>query len=129
MSSKDSGPKWVDMPSMSKVSFSGIEPGEDYHDLGMKYPDAPVPRARGDVIVHRATLDDITGIGVLMNWVANGDLVIVEMTGLLEREMELHMAVDNIQYFVEKDLSGQVVRLGHSRLVLLPPSFESARVD
>ena len=64
-----------------------------------------------------------------MNWVANGDLVIVEMTGLLEREIELHMAVDNIQYFVEKDLSGQVVRLGHSRLLLLPPSFESARVD
>lgn len=129
MNSNDKGPKWVDMPSVSNVSLSGIEAGEDYHDLGMKYPDAPVPRGRGDVIVHRATLEDITGISVLKDWVSDGDIAIVEMTGLLEREMELHMAVNKIQEFVEGDINGQVVRLGNSRLLLLPPAFESARAD
>jgi SepF-like predicted cell division protein (DUF552 family) len=129
MSANDGGPKWVDMPSASKVSTSGMEAGEDYHDLGMKYPDAPVPRGIGDVIVHRAILDDITGVGSLMDWISEGDLVIVEMTDLLEKDMELHLAVDKIQDFVERDLSGQVIRLGQSRLLLLPPMFESARIE
>lgn len=129
MNASEDGPKWVDMPSMSKMSLGGIEAGEDYHDLGMKYPDAPVPRGIGDVIVHRAILDDITGVSTLMDWISEGALVVVEMTGLLERDMELNLAVNKIQDFVERDLNGQVVRLGQSRLLLLPPVFESARVD
>ena len=129
MNTSEGGPKWVDMPSMSKMSLGGIEAGEDYHDLGMKYPDAPVPRGLGDVIVHRAILDDITGVSSLMDWISEGDLVIVEMTDLLEKDMELHLAVDRIQDFVERDLSGQVIRLGQSRLLLLPPAFESARIE
>ena len=129
MGNNDGGPKWVDMPSSSKASTGGMEAGEDYHDLGMKYPDAPVPRVMGDVIVHRAILDDITGVTSLMDWISEGDLVIVEMTDLLENDMELHLAVDKIQDFVERDLSGQVIRLGQSRLLLLPPAFESARIE
>ena len=64
-----------------------------------------------------------------MDWISEGALVVVEMTGLLERDMELNLAVNKIQDFVERDLNGQVVRLGQSRLLLLPPVFESARVD
>ena len=64
-----------------------------------------------------------------MEWIAEGALGVVEMTGLLDRDMELHLAVNKIQDFVERDLNGQVVRLGQSRLLLLPPVFESARVD
>ena len=117
------------MPSASKSLAGGIEAGEDYHDLGMKYPDAPVPRGVGDVIVHRAILDDFTGVSSLMDWISDGDLVIVEMTNLLKKDMKLHLAVDRIQDFVERDLSGQVIRLGQSRLLLLPPAFESARIE
>ena len=128
MNVRDEGPKWVEMPSVSDSTSSSIEPGESYHDLGMRFPDAPIPRTITDVIVHRATLEDVTGISQLMNWVSDGDIVIVEMTGLMFRDMELGLAVGKIQEFVEGDLSGQVVRLGSSRLLLLPPSFEGVKM-
>jgi len=127
--SEDGGPKWVEMPSISGHSSSSIEPGQPYHDLGMKFPHAPVPRTQGDVIVHRALLEDVTGIAQLMDWISDGDIVIVEMTGLMSRDMELQLAVGKIQEFVEGDMRGQLVRLGNSRLLLLPPSFESAKVN
>jgi len=94
----------------------------------MKFPHAPVPRTQGDVIVHRSLLEDVTGIAQLMDWISDGDIVIVEMTGLMSRDMELQLAVGKIQEFVEGDMRGQLVRLGNTRLLLLPPSFESARV-
>ena len=116
------------MPSISDQNTGSIEPGEPYHDLGMKYSHAPVPRTQADVIVHRALLEDVTGIAQLMDWISDGDIVIVEMTGLMTRDMELQLAVGRIQEFVEGDMRGQLVRLGNSRLLLLPPTFESARV-
>ena len=124
----DAGPKWVEMPSISDHISGTIEPGEPYHDLGVKFPHAPVPRTQGDVIVHRALLEDVTGIAQLMDWISDGDIVIVEMTGLMSRDMELQLAVGKIQEFVEGDMRGQLVRLGNSRLLLLPPTFESARL-
>ena len=128
MSRDDAGPKWVEMPSISHHISGSIEPGEPYHDLGMKFPHAPVPRTQGDVIVHRALLEDVTGIAQLRDWISDGDIVIVEMTGLMSRDMELQLAVGKIQEFVEGDMRGQLVRLGNSRLLLLPPTFESARL-
>ena len=129
VSSGDRGPKWVDMPSVSKNEIGGLEAGESYHDLGMKFPDAPVPRNKSDVIVHRGVLEDVTGISQLMDWIADGDIVIVEMTDLMTRDMELRLAVGKIQDFVEGDMNGQLVRLGNSRLLLLPPSFDSVRIQ
>lgn len=128
MPQDDAGPKWVEMPSISDHISGSIEPGEPYHDLGMKFLHAPVPRTQGDVIVHRALLEDVTGIAQLMDWISDGDIVIVEMTGLMSRDMELQLAVGKIQEFVEGDMRGQLVRLGNSRLLLLPPTFESARL-
>ena len=64
---------------------------------------------------------------MVMDWVSDGDLVIVEMSRLLGRELELQTAVERIRSFVEEDLSGEVVRLGDSRLLLLPMNFESTR--
>ena len=127
--SEEGGPKWVEMPSISDQNIGPIGPGEPYHDLGMKFPHAPVPRTQGDVIVHRALLEDVTGIAQLMDWISDGDIVIVEMAGLMSRDMELQLAVARIQEFVEGDIRGQLVRLGNSRLLLLPPTFESARVN
>ena len=77
MPQDDAGPKWVEMPSISDHISGSIEPGEPYHDLGMKFPHAPVPRTQGDVIVHRALLEDVTGIAQLMDWISDGDIVIV----------------------------------------------------
>ena len=100
-----------------------MDPGQDYHDLGELYADAPVARGMGDVIVHRAILDDITGIPKLLDWISDGDIVILEMSRLITVETELRIAVDRIQSFVESDLSGEVIRLGTSRLLLLPSTF------
>ncbi len=62
-----------------------------------------------------------------MDWVSDGDLVIVEMSNLLTRELELQTTVERIRDFVEEDISGEVVRLGDSRLLLLPNDFESVK--
>ena len=128
MSVEDDGPKWVEMPSIADEGMSIIDPGEPYHDLGMRFPDAPVPRSDRDVIIRRAVLEDVTGISQIMDWVSDGDIVIIEMSDLMSRDMELQLAVAKIQDFVEDDVNGQVVRLGNTRLLLLPPTFDSARV-
>nr|AIF15929.1 hypothetical protein [uncultured marine group II/III euryarchaeote KM3_72_A06] len=76
------------------------------------------------MIVHRAVLDDITGIPDILDWLSDGDIVILEMSRLLTAETELKMAVDKIQSFVEADMAGEVIRLGQSRLLLLPSTFD-----
>jgi SepF-like predicted cell division protein (DUF552 family) len=121
------GPRWIDMPSIPDDAGMAIEPGQNYHDLADRYSNAPVSRGSGDAIVHRAVLDDITGVTMVMDWVSDGDLVIVEMSRLLSRELELQTAVERLRDFIEDDLCGEVVRLGDSRLLLLPPDFESTR--
>ena len=87
-------PRWIEMPSINDDSGFHLEPGQNYHDLGEQYPDAPVPRGMRDAIVHRAVLDDITGVSKVMDWVSDGDLVIVEMSNLLTRELELQTTVE-----------------------------------
>ena len=129
MPEHEEGPKWVEMPSVADQGVSIIDPGEPYHDLGMRFPDAPVPRLDGDVIIHRAVLEDVTGISQLMDWVSDGDIVIVEMSDIMEKETELHLSVNKIQEFIERDMNGQVVRLGQRRLLLLPPNFDSSRIN
>ncbi len=129
MPGHEGGPKWVEMPSVADQGVSIIDPGEPYHDLGMRFPDAPVPRLDGDVIIHRAVLEDVTGISQLMDWVSDGDIVIVEMSDIMEKETELHLSVNKIQEFIERDMNGQVVRLGQRRLLLLPPNFDSSRIN
>ena len=129
MGKRDEGPKWVEMPSVSNEAFGKLEPGENYHDLGLKYPDAPVPRDNRDVIVHRAQLNDISGVSQLMDWVSEGDIAIVEMTEMMDRDMELKLSVGRIQNFIETDIGGQLVRLGNSRLLLLPPTFSSRLLE
>ena len=119
------GPRWIEMPSIPDDEGMVMEPGQNYHDLADRYPNAPVSRGVGDAIVHRAVLDDITGVTMVMDWVSDGDLVIVEMSRLLSRELELQTAVERLRGFIEDDLCGEVVRLGDSRLLLLPSDFES----
>jgi|TARA_B110000495_G_C22710113_1_gene417627 SepF-like predicted cell division protein (DUF552 family) len=125
MSGGDKEPRWIEITDDSSSSGMEIDPGEKYHDLGAKNPQAPVPRGPGDVIIHRAVLSDLTGVSAIMDWISDGDLVIIEMAELLKRETELHIAVTQIKNFVERDLSGSLLRLGNTRLLLLPSQFES----
>lgn len=119
----DAEPRWINMPSIPNETNTNLSPEQEYHDLADKYPQAPVPRVGGDTIIHRAVLDDITGTSELMDWVSDGDVVIVEMSGLVNREVELRAAVKKLQQFIEGDLSGTVFGIGRERLLLLPPTF------
>ncbi|MFL2963816.1 MAG: hypothetical protein ACJZ46_06240 [Candidatus Thalassarchaeaceae archaeon] len=121
----DEEPRWIEMSEISNSSEGEIIPGENYHDLGAKYPDAPIPRENDDVIIRRSVLEDLTGVSTIMNWISDGDLVIIEMSELMKRETELHIAVSKIKDFVELDLSGTVLQLGKTRLLILPPEFET----
>ena len=117
-------PKWIEVKG-SEPNMDIMAPGQDYHDLGTSYPDAPVPRVAGDMVIRRCELDDLTGVSDLMNWVSDGDLVIVKMGEIINNDLELNVAVNKIQRFVEDDVAGEVVRLGDRRLLLLPSNFTS----
>jgi SepF-like predicted cell division protein (DUF552 family) len=118
-------PRWIEMSEISNSNEGGITPGEKYHDLGAKYPDAPIPRERDDVIIRRSVLKDLTGVSTILNWISDGDLVIIEMSELMKRETELHAAINKIKDFVELDIHGSVLQLGKTRLLILPPTFET----
>jgi len=123
-------PRWIEMPSVPAQSGAqSIDAGQDYHDLGELFVDAPISRGEGDIIVHRAVLDDVTGIPQLLDWVSDGDIVILEMSRLISTETELRIAVDRIQSFIEGDLAGEVIRLGQNRLLLLPASFDISEAE
>jgi SepF-like predicted cell division protein (DUF552 family) len=122
-------PKWIEMPSLRNNSNNSIDVEQHYHDLGERYPQAPVPKLSNDTLIHRASLEDITGIPMIMNWIADGDVVIVEMGSIINREIELQTAVSKLQKFIEDDIKGTVFSLGHNRLLLLPPDYGSNNID
>ena len=124
--SRDRGeePKWIEVRN-SEPNRDSLAPGQDYHDLGTSYPDAPVPRVIGDIVIRRCELSDLTGISEMMNWISDGDMVIVKMGEIIKNDLELNVAVNKIQRFVEDDIAGEVVRLGDRRLLLLPSNFTS----
>ena len=122
-------PKWIEMPSLPNNTSELIDAEQDYHDLGERYPQAPVPLYSEGTIVHRASLEDITGIPTIMNWVADGDIVIVEMSSIISREIELQTAVTKLQKFIEDDIKGSVLSLGHNRLLLLPSEYGSSNME
>ena len=121
-------PKWIEMPSLPNNSINSIDVEQDYHDLGERYPQAPVPKHSDDTLIHRASLEDITGIPMIMNWIADGDIVIVEMSSIINREIELQTAVSKLQKFIEDEIKGTVFGLGHNRLLLLPPDYGSKNI-
>ena len=126
---ESTGRKWIEMPSLSNKKNSSIEAEQDYHDLGERYSQAPVPNHSDDTIIHRASLEDITGIFEIMNWISEGDIVIVEMMSMISREIELQTAVSKLQKFVEDEIKGTVFGLGHNRLLLLPPDYGAKKAE
>ncbi len=122
MTDDNDGPRWLDVPSLASATVAP-ELGEEYHDLGRRHPIAPVPRTQNDAMIHRALLHDLTGVEQLQDWLSEGDIVIVELKRLMNRGSEFKQAVSRLQIFIEKDIGGEMVQLGDSRLMLLPGSF------
>ena len=124
----DSAPRRLNLPSQEPTlqSTSSSAPTR-YHDMEKLYPNAPVPKVAGGLVIHRAMLHDLTGVPQLMDWVADGEAVIVRMEKMMNRELECQTAIERLNLFVEKDLGGQIIRLTESRLMLLPPGCRGIR--
>ena len=123
-----SAPRRLNLPSQESTlqSTSSSAPTR-YHDMEKLYPNAPVPKVAGGLVIHRAMLHDLTGVPQLMDWVADGEAVIVRMEKMMNRELECQTAIERLNLFVEKDLGGQIIRLTESRLMLLPPGCRGIR--
>tara|TARA_B100001778_G_scaffold332240_2_gene338123 strand:- start:767 stop:1180 length:414 start_codon:yes stop_codon:yes gene_type:complete len=120
-------PRWMDMPSIAESQPESVKPTQQYHDLGDLYPDAPVPMIRGEAIIHRAILHDISGIDSLFDWVSDGDVAIVELRRLIHREIEFANCITRLQELIEGDLGGTLVQVGDDRLILLPAGFAALK--
>ena len=120
-------PRWMDMPSIAESQPEPVAPTQQYHDLGDLYPDAPVPMMRGEAIIHRAILHDSSGIDALFDWVADGDVAIVELKRLIHREIEFANCISRLQELIEGDLGGSLVQVGDDRLILLPAGFAALK--
>ena len=123
MSEEEDEPRWLNVPSIEPGPLHSPDPGQVYHDLGSLYPDAPVQRHPQEVVIRRAVLHDVTGLDVLLDWAADGHIVIIELRRIIDRDFELTTAVEQLSNFVEGDLGGQLVQLGEERILLLPPGF------
>ena len=86
-----------------------------------------MPKEPGGLVLHRAVLHDLTGIETLLDWLSDGDAVIVEMEKLMTRELELNAALEQLNIFIVGDLGGQIVQLTDSRLMLLPPGCRGVK--
>ena len=120
-------PRWMDMPSIAESQPEPVAPAQAYHDLGDLYPDAPVPLMRGEAIIHRSVLHDSAGIDALFDWVAAGDVAIVELKRLIHREVEFASCIARLQELIEGDLGGTLVQVGNDRLILLPAEFATVK--
>ena len=92
-----------------------------YHNLGKMYPNPPIPMNNTGLVLHRATLYDMTGIDTLLDWVSDGDAALVEMARLMNREHEVQTVFARLHRFIEKDMGGQIVQVTETRVMLLPP--------
>ena len=119
---KDLSLNTFEMPSMSKSTKKNEVPSKlIFHNLGNKYPDPPITSNDTGLVVHRAVLNDMTGISTLLDWLADGHASIVEMGRLIKRDTEFSAALDQLHTFIEGDLGGQIIQITDTRLMLLPP--------
>ena len=65
-------------------------------------------------------MNDLTGCDILLDWVAEGHAVIVEMKRLMKRTVEFNAALAQLNAFIVDDVGGQLLRMTASRLLLLP---------
>jgi len=92
-----------------------------FHDLEKMYPNPPIKDETNGLVIHRAVLHDLTGIGQLMDWMSDDHGAIVEIGRLMKRDVEFTTALQRLNQFIEGDLGGQIIQVTASRLLFLPP--------
>ena len=132
LASKDDGEtaplRTFNMPSMeTNQTQISTENEVIYHDLGQLYPHPPILDNESGMVLHRAVLNDITGCGQLMDWVADDHAVIVEMNRLMKKNVEFNAALAQLNTFIDNDLGGQIIQMTETRLMLLPPGCRGVR--
>ena len=111
-----------DMPSMHQQAVvAQPTTTAKFHDLGKRYPHPPIPVEGGGLVLHRAVLNDLTGCAPLLDWLADGHAVIVEMNRLMKRTVEFNAAINQLNGFIKNDLGGEILKMTNTRLLLLPP--------
>ena len=103
---------------------SVVADGSMFHDLEKMYPDAPIPEEGGQIL-RNAVIDGSDGLPVLMDWISQGDMVIVDVSPIIDYPERLSAVIDPLMIFVEQQLGGQLLNFGHSRLLLLPPTHRA----
>ncbi len=115
------------MPSSGTAVHRPPTTDVDYHDLGELFSEAPVPHLGDGMVFHRGVLHELAGVSPLLDWVSEGDAVIVELSRIISRETEFAIAIDKLSTFIEGDIGGQIIQLTDSRLLLLPPGCRGIR--
>jgi len=125
---QEDGPRSFQMPSEHRHQVTPLpSTSVTYHDMGVLYPYAPVPLFEGEMVLHNATLVDITGCGALMDWVAEGHGCVVEMKRMMAQKTEFNLSLSTLNEFIEGDVQGQIIRITDTRLLLLPQGCRGIR--
>ena len=72
-----------------------------FHDLEKMYPNPPIKDEKNGLVIHRAVLHDLTGIGQLMDWMSDDHGAIVEIGRLMKRDVEFTTALQRLNQFIE----------------------------
>lgn len=119
-----------DLPSLSGRE-ANVPPAPSvpsmYHDLRTLFPAAPVPVHRAAPVIHRADLHGLEGVAQVMNWTADGDIVLLDVGALFGHPDVFHEAILQLKRFVEGDLDGRLLQLTDTRVLVLPPGIEGLR--
>jgi SepF-like predicted cell division protein (DUF552 family) len=118
--------KGVVMPSLSGNTKPVKKTNIIYHDLGLLYPNANIPNKEG-FIIHRANLLGSEGVFQLFNWVADGDISVVDLKDILSEDNTLSEIISKLNQFVIEDLGGEILQLSETRLLILPPSCKGMK--
>ena len=100
------------------VGIDGPSDGSTFHDLGKLYPNAPIPDKDG-LILRNATIDDPNGLVDVMNWVSQGDIVILDVSPVIDNEDRLNQIINPLMALVENQIGGELLNFGRTRLCLL----------
>ena len=101
------------------MGMDGPSDGSTFHDLGKLYPNAPIPDKDG-LILRNATIDDPNGLVDVMNWVSQGDIVILDVSPVIDNEDRLNQIINPLMKLVENQIGGELLNFGRTRLLILP---------
>ena len=123
------GPREFSMPSLSGEGRPSVPATSSisFHDLDRLYPSAPVPVQAMGTVIHYATLNDLTGCDAVLDWVADGHAVLIDMQRLMARTTEFTQTLERLQGFIEGDLNGTLLKMNETRVMCLPEGCRGVR--